>query len=88
MRKEAETDYENKAGREKSAAGGWGGGVYLSAVVIKACALKGGQSIRLSACTSHQAAAKNESPGPGGLLGPLRARERESEQQAASLRSL
>lgn len=48
----------------------------MSAVVIKACALKGGQSIRLSACTSHQAAAKNESPGPGGLIGPLRARER------------
>lgn len=43
-------DYENKTGGEKS-----GEGVHLSAVVIKACALKRGQSIQLSASTSHQA---------------------------------
>lgn len=40
----------------------------MSAVVIKACVLKGGQSIRLAASTSHQTSAKNDSPGPGGLL--------------------
>lgn len=39
-------------------------GWYLRAVVIKACALKGVQSIQLSASASHQASAKNESPGP------------------------
>lgn len=49
-----------------------GGGGCLSAVVIKACVLKGGQSIRLAASTSHQTSAKNDSPGPGRLLVLLR----------------
>lgn len=40
--------------REKLRGGGWEFG-YLSAVVIKACALKRGQSIQPSASTSHQA---------------------------------
>ena len=57
--------------------------MHSSAVVIKACALKEGQSIQPSASTSHQASAKNDSPGPGGLLAPPRASERASEQQAA-----
>lgn len=50
--------------------------MHSSAVVIKACALKEGQSIQPSASTSHQASAKNDSPGPGGLLAPPRASER------------
>lgn len=40
--------------REKLRGGGWEFG-FLSAVVIKACALKRGQSIQPSASTSHQA---------------------------------
>lgn len=59
-----ETDREIKQGERNRQQEG----VYLSVVVIKACMLKVGQSIQLSASTSLQASAKNELPGPGGLL--------------------